>query len=353
MAKITSYKYIGKKQCYDLEVDHPDHQFYLSSGLLTSNSHSIAYSINGYHTAYYKKYYPAAFLAALLKSEVDGNGTDRDSNIRTYKREAKRLGLSIVAPDINRSGESYDLINETTLITGLTAAKGVGETAVNAIFEARNKGPFKSFADFLYRCNSSKVRKDSIQSLAKAGAFDSLSITRKSAFTYYQDIRQRVNKYGDEKLTQGIDEIYCTNGFEFNRPDFNDEWTRPEFLQAENEVLGEFLSGNIGEVYPNHFTQNGVLFGRVRNIPDKTQIRIEAVIADVNVDKFRNGKNKGKLYARCTITDVQGDPITLTIWNENYLKYKNKLVIGKPFKAIVLVNEWNGSKNLVLMDITE
>jgi DNA polymerase-3 subunit alpha len=323
------------------------------SGYGFNCSHSIAYSINGYHTAYYKHYFPAAFMSAILKSEVNGNGADRDSNIRTYKREAKRLGLSIVAPDINRSGESYNTIDEHTLITGLTAVKGVGETAVKAIFEARDRGQFKSFADFLYRCNSSKVRKDSIQALAKAGAFDSLGITRRAAFTYYQDIRQRVNKYGDEKATQGIDEKYCTSGFEFERPDFNDEWPRPELLKAENEVLGEFLSGGINEVYGGFFTQNGVLFGRVKNIPDKTQIRIEAVVADVVESKFKAGKNKGKIFARCTITDIQGDPMTLTVWNENYLKYKHKLIVGKPFKAIAGVNEWNGSKSLILMDITE
>lgn len=318
-----------------------------------NQSHSIAYSINGYHTAYYKHYYPAAFMCALLKSEVDGNGQDRDTNIRTYKREAKRLSLSIIAPDINRSGESYDLIDAHTLITGLTAIKGVGETAVKAIFEARDKHKFKSFPDFLYRTNSSKVRKDSIQALAKAGAFDCLGLTRKSAFTYYQDIRQRVNKYGDQKAEQGIDEIYCASGFEFNRPDFVDEWSRPEFLQAENEVLGEFVSGGINEVYNNFFTQNGVLFNRVKNIPDKTQIRIEAVVSDIKIEKFKAGKNRGKLYARCSITDINGDPITLTIWNENWIKYKRKLIIGKPFKAITAVNEWGGSKNLILIDITE
>jgi DNA polymerase-3 subunit alpha len=353
MAKITSVKYIGSEQCYDLEVDHPDHQFYLANGLLTSNSHSIAYSINGYHTAYYKHYFPAAFMCALLKSEVDGNGQDRDSNIRIYKREAKRLGLSIVAPDINRSGESYNLVDDKTLIVGLTAVKGLGESAAGSIFKARDKHKFKSFADFLYRTESSKVKKDSIQALAKSGAFDCLGITRKSAFTYYQDIRQRVNKYGDAKLEQGLDEIYCTSGFEFECPDFNEEWSRPEFLQAENEVLGEFISGTINEVYPNFFTQSGVLFNRVKNMPDKQQIKIEAVVSNIEESKFRSGKSKGKPFARVTITDIQGDSITLTVWSENWLKHKHRLILGKPFKAICGVNEWSGSKNLILMDITE
>jgi DNA polymerase III subunit alpha len=353
MAKIVSVKHIGKKQCYDLEVDHSDHQFYLANGLLTSNSHSVGYSINGYHTAYYKHYFPAAFMCAVLKSEVDGNSVDRESNIRTYKREARRMGLSIVAPNLNRSGESYDLVDDKTLIIGLTAVKGLGKAAAGNIFEAREKHTFKSFADFLYRTESSKVKKDSIQALAKAGAFDCLGITRKSAFTYYRDIRKRVNKYGDEKASQGLDSIYCTSGFEFERPDFDEEWNRPELLQAENEVLGEFVSGGISEVYGNFFTQSGVLFSRVKNMPDKQQIRIEAVVSSIEESKFRAGKNKGKVFARCIITDSQGDSIGLTIWNESWLKYKRKLAPGKPFKAIAAINEWAGSKCLVLMEVTE
>lgn len=207
MAKIISIKYLGKEQCYDLEVDHPDHQFYLSNGLLTSNSHSIAYSINGYHSAYYKHYFKSAFMAALLKSEVEGGGQDRDSNVRLFKKEAKRLGISILAPNINKSGKSYDVVNSKTIITGFRAIKGLGDSAVNDILTTRSKHEFSSFSDFLYRTESRTVRKDSIQALAKAGAFDILQITRKSAFTYYQDIRQRVNKFGDLNANKGIKHI--------------------------------------------------------------------------------------------------------------------------------------------------
>jgi DNA polymerase III alpha subunit len=350
MAKITSVEYIGERECYDLEVDHPDHQFYLSSGILTSNSHSIAYSINGYHTAYYKKYFPAAFMAAVLRSEVESNGAARDSNIRIYKKEAKRLGLSIVSPDLNKSGDSYDVADAKTIVMGFKAVKGLGDSAVGSIMAARNRHPFKSFADFLYRTESSKVKKDSIQALAKAGAFDSLGMTRRAAFTYYQDIRQRVNKYGDAKSEKGISEQYCTDGFEFDREDLRDEWPRKELLDYENEVMGEYISGTIHEVFDGFFT-TGQVFSSVKNMPDKHQVRIEAVIADVNELKFKSGKNKNRTYARCTLTDKNGDSLSMTVWNESYLRNKSKLIPGKPLRAICSVNEWNGTKGLILVDI--
>lgn len=316
-----------------------------------NKSHSIAYSINGYHTAYYKHYFPAAFMAALLQSEVNSNSQDRDDNIKVYKKEAKRLGLSIVVPDINRSGEVYDVVDDKTIIMGLTAIKGVGATAVKSILQARQEHAFKSFADFLFRTESSKVRKDSIQALASAGAFDSLGITRKSAYTYYQEMRKKINKYVEPNIEKGIAAIYCTSGFEFNRVDFNEEWPRKELLMAENNVLGEYVSGGIQEVYENFFTPSGVAFNKLKGLPDKMKVKIEAIVTDVIPNKFRAGKNKGKTYARCTITDINSDATTLTVWNENYNRYRDVLKAGQTINAICLINEWNGVKSLVLMDI--
>lgn len=352
MAKIISVKYIGKHECYDLEVDHPDHQFYLSSGLLTSNSHSIAYSINGFHTAYYKRHFPAAFMCALLKSESDGNGADRDSNIRLYKREARRLKLKILPPDINQSELSYSVVSPDTIITGLTSIKGLGSSSATNILKARSIGLFKSFADFLYRTESSKVKKDSIQALAKAGAFDSIGITRRAAFTYYQDIRQKANKHGAKLIESGINKDHCLDEFVFSKEDLNVEWTKKEILENENEVLGEFISGGVKDIYGDFFTSQGTTFDRVKNMPDKAQVRIEAILTNITEAKLKSGKSKGKIYARCSMADVNGDTINLTIWNDSYLRNKDRLIVGRPFKALCSVNDWNNVKGLVLIELS-
>jgi DNA polymerase-3 subunit alpha len=309
--------------------------------------------LNGYHTAYYKKHFPAAFMAAVLKSEVESNAQSRDSNVRLYKNEAKRLGLKIVPPDINKSGESYDVADEKTIVIGFKAIKGLGDSAVGNILKAREDGPFGSFAEFLYRTDSRLVRKDSIQALAKAGAFDSVGITRKAAFTYYQDVRQKANKFGAQKAEKGIDQKYHMSGFEFAKEDLSLEWDKKELLQYENEVLGEFISGTINDVFNGHFTDRGVVFSRVRSMPDKVQVYIEAVVADVVECKFKSGKNRGKVYARYSITDVNGEATTMTVWNESYLKHKSRLIVGRPFKAMATINEWQSSKSLVLLSLEE
>ena len=316
-----------------------------------NKSHSVSYSINGYHTAYYRHYFPAAFMAALLKSESDGNGQDRESNVRLYKREARRLGLTIIPPNVNRSQESYSVVDAKTLLIGLTAIKGLGESAFKSILEARTQHQFTSFADFLYRTESSKVKKDAIQALAKSGAFDCLNITRKSAHTYYQDIRQRANKYGDANAENGIAEQHCLSGFEFSREDFYDEWPKKELLQGENEVLGEFVSGGVVDVYGDFFTAAGTTFDRAKNMPDKAQVRVEAILVDLTEATFKSGKQKGKQYARCTLSDINSETMSLTIWNESYLRLKSKLKVGQPLKLLCVINDWNNTKTLALVDL--
>ena len=234
MTKIKSVKYLGKKQTYDLEVNHTDHQFYLTNGILTSNSHGILYSINGYHSAFYKYYYKSSFMSAVLESEIGkASSPSRVVNIRVYKKEAAKLGLSIRAPDINFSGASFTVLDDNTIVTGLAAVKGVGEKAVNNIIEERNLFKFKSFADFLLRTSSSLVRKNVIQPLAKAGCFDSLDVTRRNAYDNYSVVRTESNKHLKKVRDQGrnsweiLDDLPLSAKF-----DHGTEWEKKDMLKV-------------------------------------------------------------------------------------------------------------------------
>jgi DNA polymerase-3 subunit alpha len=321
-------------------------------GYSFNRSHGVAYSFNGFHTAYYKHYHPAAFMAATLKSEIEGNGADRDHSLREYKKEAKRLGLSVLPPDVNKSGESFDAFDQKTIVSGLKNIKGLGDSAVNNILKVREERAFTSFADFMFRTDSRCVRKDVIQAMAKAGALDCFGITRKSICTYYQDIRAKANKYGNGRIDSGEDACDALNGFEFDRDDFYEEWTLEEKLKYENEVLGEFVSGTINDLYSGFFTGSTPEFSRVKNMPDNHTLRIEAIVADFKEDKIKKaGKNKGKSYARCSVTDTVGESLSMTVWPEQWIKYKGLLVVGAPIKAIVKVSDWNNTKTLVLENL--
>jgi len=179
MGNIKSIKYIGEEQTYDLEVDHSDHQFYLSNGILTSNSHSVLYSMISYQTAYLKAHNPIEFLLANLMFEVNSNAQDSKSNIEKIKKELRDRKVKIIAPSINESQLSYTITEGNKLITGLDALKFVGEEAIKDIIEKR---PFKSFYDFMSRVDSKKVRANNIQALAASGSLDIFGISRKLMF---------------------------------------------------------------------------------------------------------------------------------------------------------------------------
>jgi DNA polymerase-3 subunit alpha len=315
-----------------------------------NKSHSIAYSINGYHTAYYKHHFPAAFMTAVLEAENNkGSSPDRDANIREYKKECKKLGIKIFPPSINKSAATFSMVGNNAIIAGLEAIKGVGSSAVSNIIETRNKNKFVSFPDFLYRTKSSVVRKDVIQPLAQAGCFDELKITRRSAFNYYADIRTKANKFGAENEKLGIEEHRRLDGFTFDKPDLLDEWTKPEVIKAEMDTLGEAVSGSINDLYGGFFTGKGTTeLSKLKAMPDGLTIKVETIISDVKQDKLKKGKNKGRTYAKFTITDDKGDTAQLTAWPDQWVRYREILDIGKPIRAVCRVNNWNNTNTLVL-----
>src|ERR1035437_10765044 len=151
MSNIKCVKEIGEFQTYDLEVNHPDHQFYLSNGILTSNSHSTLYSMTSYKTAYLKAHFPIEFLMANLMAEIKSNSPDAKGNIEKIKKELRSHRIKITPPDINKSQLAYSISDGNKLLTGLDALKFVGEDAINEIIEKR---PFNSFFDFMARLNS-------------------------------------------------------------------------------------------------------------------------------------------------------------------------------------------------------
>ena len=165
MSKIKTIKRKGKVQTYDLEVESPDHQFYLENGVLTSNSHSISYSHISYYTAWLRCHYPTEFMCALINNEDPNSDKTQE-----YLDECKNMGIEIKPPDILTSKGAYVVTGNSEITTGLSAIKGVGEKAVGQILEAQ---PFPSFAHFFANTEGRVVNKRVIQAMVKAGAYGS------------------------------------------------------------------------------------------------------------------------------------------------------------------------------------
>jgi DNA polymerase-3 subunit alpha len=177
MIKISSRKYVGLENVYDIGVEN-DHNFAIKNGLIASNcfnkSHSTAYGYVTYQTAYLKANYPLEYMAALLTA----NSGDTDK-VQKYINNCASMGIKIDPPDINRSGLDFTPAGGKILF-GFTAVRNVGQNAIACILSAREEGgEFKSLADFCDRLDLRAVNRRTVESLINCGAFDKIEPNRK------------------------------------------------------------------------------------------------------------------------------------------------------------------------------
>jgi DNA polymerase-3 subunit alpha len=326
------------------------------SGYGFNKAHGIFYSLNGYHTAYYKHHFPAPFMAAVLRSEIE-KPSSNEEKIKLYKKEAARMGIAIKAPDINKSGEFFTVLDEKTIAMGLAAVKGVGVKAVQNIIETRNEHPFVSFSDFLYRTNSRVVQKSVIQALAKAGCLDSFGITRKSAFDNYANVRTKANKYIEKVATSGVDPWNLMLEWEWTEREKkilgNEEWNKKEILEAEGETLGDYISGDINDLYGGFFSKKGTPLKKLKKLAEGTPIRVEVIVENISTQRTKSGKNKGNAYGSCTVMDQNKDSVTMKVWSNSWKHVKDQLKIGRPIRALCRVNVYKGNHMLVLSTLEQ
>ncbi|MCB1191589.1 MAG: DNA polymerase III subunit alpha [Leptospiraceae bacterium] len=207
-----------------------------------NKSHSVAYAMVTYQTAYLKANYPTEFMTALLASE--DNDTSR--NVK-FVNNAREMGIKILNPDVIESAASFNIPSDNTIRFGLSALRGVGILAANKIIDAREKAEgFKTLEDFLMHINTQSTNKKVMEALIQAGAFDSLGYSRKILFESVdyllsfadREKQQRVN--GQQSLFGGgkakVDVLNITKNGE--------EWDDDERLKREKAVAGLFLSGH-------------------------------------------------------------------------------------------------------------
>lgn len=204
-----------------------------------NKSHAAAYALVSYHTAYMKAHYPVEFIAASMT--LDMSNTDKLSEFRA---EAQRLGIKVEAPNINRSGVVFE-VGENTIYYALAALKGVGASAVEQIVAERNKnGLFTSLADFASRVSPKAVNKRIIETLAAAGAFDTLDPHRARVHGGADSILAACQR-ANEAATSGQNDMFggATDAPTVTLPQI-DNWLAAEKLRKEYDAIGFFLSGH-------------------------------------------------------------------------------------------------------------
>jgi DNA polymerase III subunit alpha len=308
-----------------------------------NKSHSAAYGVISYQTAYLKAHYPVEFMAGLLSNEI--NNTDK---ISVFVGECRRMGISILPPDINKSGLKftpeitvaavYDRrtqehgahrapLQQNAIRYGLAAIKHVGETAIEtAIRERELRGDYTSLEDFCTRLDSRVANRKMLESLIKAGAFDFLGRDRAELFGCIDDavsasaVAQRDRMAGQVSL---FDEATASTT---SRKKLITRWSEHEKLAYEKELLGFYVSGHPLDAYADIFAaKNYRSIASLGELDDRAPFKIAGAIVEVE-KKFT--RKEGKPFAVIWIED-RTDMLEVIVWNDVYLRVSGALVVGR------------------------
>lgn len=244
MAKIVSFRELEEQDMFDLEVEHPDHQYYLANGVLTSNSHALCYSIISYQCAYLLTYCPDQWIASYLNKET-ADPKKREKALGV----AKSLGYKIDPADINESERVWRVAEdkEKTLIEPFLNVKGLGEKAIDEIYKAR---PFETIEEVLFNENISyrAFNKKSIDALCRSGAMKSLQDERFFGDKHFWKAVADDKPKTPKKLAENI-EKYKNEG----------SFSRNEMISFSLELSGQFpISLVLTEKTRNTLTKRGV-----------------------------------------------------------------------------------------------
>ncbi len=210
-----------------------------------NKSHSAAYALLAYQTAWLKAYYPVEFATAVLRMEQASS--TKVGDILKFKPMLEHMEIALLPPDINQSESSFTIV-ENEILFGLGAVKGVGSSAIDVIIEERNtNGSFKSFDDFLSRMDTRKANKKVMESLIMAGAFDCLGEKRKH-LSETLEVSMRFASKKNEERRMGQRSLFDTlpepESARTKPATEHEEWDKMELLEKEMDVLGFYASGH-------------------------------------------------------------------------------------------------------------
>jgi DNA polymerase-3 subunit alpha len=260
-----------------------------------NKSHSAAYAMISYQTAYLKAHYAPEFMCAFLTSVIDNQ-----EKVVFYLRECQRLGIKFLPPDINESFENFTVANQGIRF-GLGAIKNVGLTAVKGIVSERKNAPFKSFFDFCCRVDLAQINKRVIENLILAGCFDSLKMTRKECMSIMDEC---ISLGMQIKISQNSNQLSLFGDTESMIiepvPKINGEYDNKDLLSMEKEVLGFYVSADPLDEYKNVLPLVTTWqLNELDPAADESYVRVAGTI--INLEKKRS--RKGDLYARFLLED--------------------------------------------------
>lgn len=300
---------------YDKMIDFANYAF--------NKSHSAAYSMVAYQTAWLKVYYPVEFMASLLTSVMGNAGS-----VSLYIQECKKMGIQVLAPNINESFENFTVI-DGKLRFGLCAIKNLGQNAIIDIIKARQeKGVFIDLIDFIEKIDTTYINKKAIESLIRCGALDDLKYNRAQMMASYEPI---INSFSNSKRKNVAGQYSMFEGTEvetFVVPNLK-EFSEKELLKMEKEMLGVFVSGHPLGIYEKRILEITTMqiVEIEESLENKDGIITDGkrvVLAGIITSKKNKITKNNNMMAFITLEDLTGF-LECIIFPKIYSKYAHYL----------------------------
>ncbi len=301
-----------------------------------NKSHSAAYAMLSYQTAWLKVHYTEAFMAAVLSSDMD-----KTDKVVALIEETRRIGLKVETPDVNFSSYMFTVSGKRTIRYGLGAIKGVGQGVVDALVADREvHGPFKSLADLCQRSDANRLSKRVLEALIRSGALDSLGANRATLMHHLPDVMQMADQALKAKVV-GQNDMFGLSTVETADVthlvmDEVTEWSERVRLDGERETLGLYLSGHPYDEYRDEL--RGMISGSIADlagdkpaIPQGEGFRFQGRPVTIAGMVDEVGKRGNRIILKI---DDRSARLEATLFEEAYLQYKTMLNKG----AIVLLD---------------
>ena len=293
-----------------------------------NKSHSAAYALVSYQTLWLKQHYPAAFMAAVLSSDMDN--TDK---VVTFIEETRHMGLKVEPPDVNRSSYRFTIDGDDTVVYGLGAIKGVGEGAIEGIIEARSQGgEFRDLFDFCRRIDLKKANRRVLESLIRAGALDHLGANR-ATLMMQLPFALKVAEKAEADRSAGMMDMFGDPVEQQAAPlpgvvpEDTEEWDDQLRLQGEKETLGLFLTGHPIDRYSAYLKElvgtriANLSLDDVRPTRNRRGGGKKVKVAGLVMAVARRNTQRGQMAS--VLLDDKSGRIECTLFSEAYERFRD------------------------------
>ncbi|MEZ4753306.1 MAG: DNA polymerase III subunit alpha [Bdellovibrionota bacterium] len=289
-----------------------------------NRSHSAAYAMISFQTAYLKTHYPVQFMAALMSNEMD----DSDKVLKNLT-ECRKQKIEVLPPNVNKSKAKFS-VEGRAIRYGLAAVKGVGDKAVQSIIDVRDQEkPFVDLEDFVMRVDLKAINRRVIEGFIKCGAFDFSPQSRRELLDRAEAVLKAGQTYQKDKDSSQVS-LFSANGGDIppipRRTSALPEWPINRKLAFEREALGFYISGHPLEKFKHYLVKHSTVpTSKIKTVENKTKIKVGGVVTAL---KLKNTK-KGDRYATFTLEDWQGT-VEALVWPDTYQKIAHLIVADDP-----------------------